>query len=500
VRTRLGRVPRPLIGLLAAVGLLGIAWALAVPPWQVPDEPSHEAYAQTLSERFAVPGDPHRPRDSTEHRLASRSAGATRATGAPAAKPEWSEAAYRRWRALDGAISRAARRDGGGPNRAQANPPLYYAYVALAYRAAYRGDVFDRLYAMRLLSAALLLVTTTATWLLAGELVGRCRPLQLVAAATAGMQPMVAFITASVNPDALLIAGSTLVLWLAARTVNRGLTGANAACLTAATALAIATKVVSYALLPAVALALGVAAWRRRHGLGARAVAVGVAVVGVIALAAIGALSVSTADETVRSASLVSADGASIPGFASYLWQFYLPRLPFQEPVRGLAGHPFFDTWVVTAWAAFGWHEVRFPGPVYLALAAFSLGAVALAAVALRRRGIDPALAGLCALVVLALLLALHWTEFRIIEAGEESGFSRGLRELRRIPLDGFNGNPFMKGRYLLPLVPLAGVAVALAASLATGRRRALAVGVLLAVIVTLQLFSLGLVVARFNA
>ena len=50
------RLPRPLLLLLAAVAVLGLAWALLVPPWQAPDENYHFAYAQGLAEGAGIPG------------------------------------------------------------------------------------------------------------------------------------------------------------------------------------------------------------------------------------------------------------------------------------------------------------------------------------------------------------------------------------------------------------------------------------------------------------
>src|SRR4029453_16666390 len=65
------RLPRPLALLLAAVGIVGVAWALFLPPFQAPDENSHFAYVQTLDEEFELPGDDRRPNySSTEQRLA----------------------------------------------------------------------------------------------------------------------------------------------------------------------------------------------------------------------------------------------------------------------------------------------------------------------------------------------------------------------------------------------------------------------------------------------
>ena len=49
-------MPAPLAALLAVVLVFGIAWAAMVPPGQVPDEPNHIGYTQSLAERHAFPG------------------------------------------------------------------------------------------------------------------------------------------------------------------------------------------------------------------------------------------------------------------------------------------------------------------------------------------------------------------------------------------------------------------------------------------------------------
>ena len=75
---------------------------------------------------------------------------------------------------------------------------------------------------MRIWGAGLLLLTTGAAWLLAGEVLGRRRLPQLACAACVGLIPMQTAIAGSLNPDALLVALSTVALWLGARVIMRG--------------------------------------------------------------------------------------------------------------------------------------------------------------------------------------------------------------------------------------------------------------------------------------
>lgn len=471
------------------MGIVGIAWALFVPPFQAPDENSHFAYVQTLVEEFELPGDSKRPNySSTEQRLAMSRSNAEQAAAVPETKPEWSRAAYERWRDLDARLGDAQRGDGGGPNPARSNPPLYYLYLSPAYLVESGGDIFDRLYVMRLWSVLLLLVTVTGAWLLAGELFERDRRLQLVAAAVVGLQPMVSFLSASVNPDALLYAVWSIALWLGVRLLKRGLTLGQAVALLAVVGFGVTVKATAYALLPAALLALLIGALRRRR-VGGGVVAIACAALLAFAIPAVAWF--ATAAALDRAAVNEVATGTQRPTptitsfnpreFGSYLWQFYLPKLPFQKSFGGIPKLPLYDLWLKGGWAEFGWLEVRFPEWVYGILAALSALALVGAGIAVyrRRATLDLAVAGFLATAVLVLLAGLHWTEFRTLIGGAGS---------------------FNQGRYLLPLISLGGAAVAAAISVLPARRQMLAGGLVIGGLFALELFSLAIVGGRFYA
>jgi 4-amino-4-deoxy-L-arabinose transferase-like glycosyltransferase len=474
-------MPRPLAALLACALVTGSAWALSVPPWQSPDEQAHFAYVQTLAETgsSAAPGSARQV--SGEQELAMR---AVRAVGLPAhpeAKPEWDGSAYEAWRDDQATLERAAREDAGDRNPASSNPPLYYAYAAGGYLVA-GGDIFDRLYAARILSVLLLLAATAGTWLLAGEVFGRRRLVQSVAAATVALHPMAAFISSSVNPDSMVLALFSVALWLGTRVLKRGATPATAIGLIAAVAAATQAKPVGWTLVPAAVFALSVGAWRRWKPATARsrraaevggiAVAVGVTAAGIAALL----------ERPLDPASTVEgADAAGPAGFLSYLWQFYLPRLPFQDELGALPDYPLYDVWVTTGWAAFGWLEVQFPEWVYGVLAGVS--AVLLfggAWAALRGRRPSVVVAVFYGLVVAVLLAGLHWTEYKIASGIEQQ---------------------FLQGRYLLPLLPLGALLVAaLVDRVPRPGWRAASAGLVVGGLAALQLFSLAITMARFHA
>lgn len=458
--------------LLTAVLLLGVAWAVLTPPLQAPDETTHFAYAQALAERGTSPGDPGRATFSTEQRLLQDAAATQSPALTPSGRPTWSAAAAARWRRAEAALPREARGDGGGPNPASLNPPLYYAYGALSYWAGSGTTMVDRLRLMRLASFLFALVTVVGTWLLAGEAFGRDRIRQLAAAGTVGLLPMVTFVSASFNPDALLWAAASLALWLAVRVVRRGgLTPASAGALVGVIAVGAATKLVFLALGPTLALALGVGLWRRggrRDGPSGR-VLLAIGAGGLAAMATLGlAVGVLTGRVDLRI-------------FASYLWQYYLPRLPFQQDFPALGGLPAYEVWVKTGWAAFGWFETRLPEPIYVVLALFTL-VLALAAIAAlwrERHRLDPAVMISLTLAPLSLLFLLHLVEAYSITVGQGA---------------------IGQGRYLLPLAPLGGLGVGAALTLLRPGRRPLAVGGLLGLLLALQALSLAVVADRFYA
>jgi hypothetical protein len=142
---------------------------------------------------------------------------------------------------------------------------------------------------------------------------------------------------------------------------------------------------------------------------------------------------------------------------------------------------PVYDTSFKGVWAAFGWLEVRFPEPVYWVLVLVTAATFVLAVIALwtRRRRVDLAVLAFLALIPLTLVAGLHWQEYRLVVSGA------GL---------------FMQGRYLVPLVGLAGLVAAAALLAVPARRRPTVLAVALSGLFALQLFSLGLVAERFYA
>jgi 4-amino-4-deoxy-L-arabinose transferase-like glycosyltransferase len=478
--------PPALVVLLGATFVLAIAWALVTPAFQAPDEQSHFGYVQSLVEGPGLPGQAGRPLFSSEQTLAASQSNADQVAAQPHVKMEWSPLVYERWRAADAALPPAARSDGGGPNPASGNPPLYYLVEAPAYAAARGGDVFDRLLAMRIASLLWLLVTVTAVWLLAGEVFARDRLLQLVAASVAGLAPMMSFVSASVTPDAMMFALWSLVLWLGVRILRRGMTWPLALALCGLVGAAGCVKATSYALIPAALFALAVGLWRLRPwragptlaaaAAGAAGLALTLGVWNVVAHAAERAVSAQFSAATSTGGVL------DVRFLLSYVWQFYLPRFPFQNDVfPTVSSLPLDSIWLQGAWGSFGWLEVDFPPLVYDVLIAVTVIVVIAAGTTLwrTRRTTDWAVAVFFSGLTVTLLAGLHWTEFQLLSRG---------------------GGLLNQGRYLLPLAGLAGLCVAQALRLLPPRLRPYGVSVVMGGLLALQLLALGLMTDRYFA
>jgi 4-amino-4-deoxy-L-arabinose transferase-like glycosyltransferase len=467
--------------LLLTVAVFGLTWALLVPPWQSPDEPQHFAYAQSLAERGALPGNKNRLPFSSAQTLADSSVGASREAFYPGAvPPDWNRSDYQRY--LNQLRAKPSASNGGGPNSAASNPPLYYLYSDLAYLTTGGGsNSFDELYAMRIWDLPLLLITALAAWLLAGEVFGPRAPAQLACAAVAGLLPAETFLSTSVNPDALMIALWSVALWLGARVIVRRGPGRESLALALITAGAVLTKATSYALVPAVLLALFLG-WRlrgpeRRSAFGqfaAPVAALAAPVLGWIALAtALGRPAVNTIQSTA------SARPFNLRQFISYVWQFYLPRLPFLTRFRETPGLPLYDYWIREGWGVFGWRDVAMPAWIYGVFAAISalVALVSVAFLALIRDRVRLALLAFFGLALIALLVGLHVTDYRAIIAGQAA---------------------VIQGRYLLPVLPLFGLAVGLLVSHTPRRWRGQFVGAVLAGLMLLQVLALGTVLGTY--
>lgn len=393
---------------VATVALLAFvnagAWALVTPAFNGPDEGDHAAFVQHIAEtggQLRAGAPPY----SGDMALALDGVRTYSQIGTVDGLPPWLAADEEAWRERRASTPHPSD-NGGGPTVPTApNTALYYGSLAPAYALA--GDSpFAQLTAVRLLSALYGVIVAVCAWGIVRELLPR-RPF---AAAGAGLlvafAPMLTFMAGVVNNDSGVNAAAALALYLLIRALRRGPTWPVMLGLGLALAALPLMKSTGLALYPPAALGLGVLAWRhhRRTDLPAWA-----SLGGAFTLLAGGwALLIGRGDHASgaagSSSSLANVELAlELPRqFLVYVWQFFLPRLPFMNDVIPQAW-PFYDVYVKGGWAAFGWLTIRFPEWVYVAIAV-TMGAVGLLAVAAVVRERAAARARWVELTVLALV------------------------------------------------------------------------------------------------
>jgi len=455
-------------------------WSLITPAFQVPDEVGHVAYVQSLGETGRPPADPPALAISPEQAATMAHSGFGKVGGLTYRAAAWSRQQERQL-AVDGArpLSRAQTVPAG---EAEPQPPLYYALEAIPYRIAHEHSLLDRIMLMRLFSALL----AGATALLCFQFVRECLPAKPWAWTVGGLgvalAPMLGFVDGGVNPDALLFALSAALFLCVARAWRRGATMRLALAIGALMAAGMLTKVNFYGLVPGALLGFALAARRTTLAWDRRVVRM----VGGAALLAGGLFAAGAAfeqlawDRSPLAARPVAPEShVGLLSHLGYIWQVFLPRLPFQEPTALV--EPGYQQLFMSFIGAFGQLAVWFPTWVY------QLAAVALA------------------LIVLLVVRVLHADPRELRwRRGELLGYAAmaatmllliGLSaDLRRHLIS------IVQGRYLLPLLPLFGALLALGAR-GAGERWGRSVGVaIVSGAVVWSLFGQLLTVAWFYA
>jgi 4-amino-4-deoxy-L-arabinose transferase-like glycosyltransferase len=475
-------MPRAAWTCAVIASLNAACWSLITPPFQVPDEPSHFAYVQQLAETGTLPTSAS-SEFSGEELVALRNLQLEQVRSHPEAHPVSTGAAQRR---LTEVLDLSLRRSGpGGAGVAASQPPLYYALLTIPYALGSGGNLLVRLELMRLLSALMAGATALFVYLFAREALPRVPWAWTVGGLAVALTPLLGLMSGAVNPDAMLFAVSAATFYLLARGFRRGLTSPLAVAIGVAIALGLLTKLNFIGLLPGIVVAIVLLARRaaRSAGLaGYRSAAYALAIPGGLAcLYIVINLFSNHAGLGQVSAGLNLTGRGSALSEISYLWQFYLPRLP------GMTSYfPGISTtlqiWLERSTGLYGWLDTQFPPWVdTVALLAVGLLTVLGVRELVAVRGTLHRRAGEMA------AYALMCGGLLILIGGDQYGqYVLGMHETYAQP------------RYLLPLLPLFAAGLALSAR-GAGRRWGPAAGALIVVLfLAHDLFSQLQVISRF--
>jgi hypothetical protein len=477
---QLRRIPRAAWICALVACLNAVCWSIVTPPFQVMDEPSHFAYTQQLAQNERLP-------ISSEYQFSPEENAVLidLHQGEVMSRPGvHTISTSREQRILNRHLAlHLARYASGRVGGAAAGPPLYYLLEAIPYGLASAGTLLDQLELMRLLSALMGGLTALFVFLFVRETLPAVPWAWTVGGLSAALAPLLGYMSGAVNPDSMLFAVSAAIFYCLARAFRRGLTRRLAVVIGVLTAVGLFTKLNFIGLMPGVILGLIVLAVRasrvegRRAALGSLGIALAIAASPACLYLLANVLSNHPALGIVSVT--LNGQGRSPLSGISYIWQFYLPRLPgMTNYFPGLS--TIRQLWFNKSIGFYGWLDTSFPSWVYN-LALLPAGLIALLSArtlvgsraALRSRVVEVIVYATMGLGLMALIGASAY-----LNSGESLGFA--------------------EPRYLMPLLPLAAAMLALAAR-GAGRRWGPPVGALIvALFLAHDIFSQLLVVGRF--
>ena len=241
--------PRGIFGLIILLGLIhGLIYVFSVPPWQHYDEPNHFEYIWLIANRGRLPEqdeyDPAMRRVVAESMLEHNFYGDRNSP----------------------ADSTAEDRPVSIGNYSQLEePPLYYLLAALPVALMKSADVTAQLYAARITSLLLYLVSIAAAYGMVVELTSAGNPLRWAVPLTMALLPGLADLMTSANNDVAAVAFLTLLLWGCVRMLRRGVTLSVVLWVIAATGLCLLSKESAAIALPIALLSLFLALFREKR-------------------------------------------------------------------------------------------------------------------------------------------------------------------------------------------------------------------------------------------
>lgn len=458
-------------------------WSIITPPFEAPDEPEHVGYVKQLAETGQLPRGYGRL--SFEESVALEDVLATTMPEQPEIQAVSTRAQHQ---TLERELARVAKlprdgSEGGGVGVAASQPPLYYVLESIPYLLASGGTLLDRIEMMRLFSALMGGLTALFAFLFVRETLPRHSWAWTVGGLGVALAPLLGFMSGVVNPDSMLIAVTAALFYRLACGFRRGVGQVDLMILGVLIAAGLMTKLNFVGIAPGALLglaALSVRAARAEGRAGYRYLAVGLGLaLSPVALYSVGHVaSGSSALRIVASAGRVTH--GSLLSEASYIWQLYLPRLPgMNVDFAGVSTS--LQVWFKGYVGLYGWLDTAFPAWVYAValapaglIACLCIRAVAISFGALRSRALEFCTYGLICLGLMLLVGGGSYAQFPAADA------------------------EYGQFRYFLPLIPLLGLVLALAAR-GVGRRWGPSVGVLIIVLfLAHDVFSQLQAVARY--
>jgi len=258
-----------LLFILGAIFLKQLAWMVFIPIFQTPDEQAHFAQLQNIAETNSL----FQPKLNTSQEIWISETllgtnrddrGDNKYTYHPEFNIPYSSSTAGLSEGQIASFPRDYRTDYVA-NESTWYPPSYYLLGAGVYKFFVTGTIFDRVFAVRLVSVLSLVALTVVTYSV-GRMLFAGEAMALSLAVLVGFQPMLSFVHAGVTSDALfnLLFGLFLIIGL--RLLNRGLNAIDLGLAGLVIALSFWTKpqanIMAFILIPLL-LYLGLQGWTK---------------------------------------------------------------------------------------------------------------------------------------------------------------------------------------------------------------------------------------------
>lgn len=194
--------------LLLAAFINAITWIILIPVWQYPDEQSHFAQVQNIAE-FGKSQLYGKNNTSYEIDLLERTLHTNRIDGRDNAYTYNPQFNIQYSNTLNGLEEEKFNnlpinsRTTLVKWEATENPPLYYFFGSLVYKSFYNNNIFERIYAIRVMSAIIFLGTIGVCFQISKFIFPKNSILQIILPFIISFKPMLVFASTGVLPDPL---------------------------------------------------------------------------------------------------------------------------------------------------------------------------------------------------------------------------------------------------------------------------------------------------------
>lgn len=218
-------MPKLLKLLLIAAFFNALSWIVLIPIWQYPDEQAHFVQVQDIAELGKTPVGV----DTSEEIAVSEKIlgterdgfGNNRYTYHPEFNIDYSDTNEGLFENYIESFDKSSRTN-LVKKEATHNPPLYYFLGALFYKAFSWGDLFTRVFAIRIMSAILFLVLVFVAYKIA-FIIFENELLRIALPTLVAFKPMLVFASTGVLPDVLTNLLFTLIIYLSLKILLGGL-------------------------------------------------------------------------------------------------------------------------------------------------------------------------------------------------------------------------------------------------------------------------------------